>query len=87
MASRRLWRGNPASGMQRLAGTVSTQWPKILAAITTGAIIADFEGTNCVVKTDARCALGYRNPANHRLRARVSGREARAHPGAKRGPG
>ncbi|HEY1715269.1 MAG TPA: ISL3 family transposase [Solirubrobacteraceae bacterium] len=66
--------------MQRLAGTVSTWWPEILAAITTGVTNAGSEGTNRVIKTDARCAYGYRNPANQRLRARAATtRRARGH--------
>jgi transposase len=66
--------------MRRLAGTVSTWWPEILAAITTGVTNAGSEGTNRVIKTDARCAFGYRNPANQRLRARAATtRRARGH--------
>lgn len=66
--------------MQRLAGTVSTWWPQILAAILTGVTNAGSEGTNRVIKTDARCAYGYRNPANQRLRARTATtRRARGH--------
>ncbi len=66
--------------MQRLAGTVSTWWPEILAAITTGVTNAGSEGTTRVIKTDARCAFGYRNPANQRLRARAATtRRARGH--------
>lgn len=66
--------------MERLAGTVSTWWPEILAAITTGVTNAGSEGTNRVIKTDARCAFGYRNPANQRLRARAATtRRARGH--------
>ena len=48
--------------MQRLASTISTWWPEILAAVTTGVTNAGSEGTNRVIKTDARCAFGYRNP-------------------------
>jgi transposase len=66
--------------IQRLAGTVSTWWAEILAAITTGVTNAGSEGTNRVIKTDARCAFGYRNPANQRLRARAATtRRARGH--------
>jgi putative component of membrane protein insertase Oxa1/YidC/SpoIIIJ protein YidD len=66
--------------MARLAGTVSTWWPEILAAITTGVTNAGSEGTNRVIKTDARCAYGYRNPANQRLRTRAATtRRARGH--------
>lgn len=58
--------------MERLATTVSTWWPQILAAITTGVTNAASEGINRLIKTDARCAFGYRNPANQRLRARCA---------------
>jgi hypothetical protein len=54
--------------------------PETHAAITTGVTNAGSEGTNRVIKTDARCAYGYRNPANHRLRARAATtRRARGH--------
>jgi transposase len=46
--------------MERLAGTISTWWPEILAAITTGVANAGSEGTKRVIKTDACCAFGYR---------------------------
>ena len=79
----RFYENAAASGLpeiQRLAGTVSTWWPQILAAITTGVTNAGSEGTNRVIKTDARCAFGYRNPANQRLRARcATTRRARGH--------
>jgi transposase len=58
--------------IQRLAGTVSTWWQEIHAAILTGVTNAGSEGANRVIKTDARCAFGYRNPANQRLRARCA---------------
>ncbi|MFL6110985.1 MAG: ISL3 family transposase [Catenulispora sp.] len=58
--------------MQRLATTVSTWWPQILAAITTGITNAASEGINRLIKTDARSAFGYRNPATQRLRARCA---------------
>jgi hypothetical protein len=58
--------------MERLATTVSTWWPQILAAITTGITNAASEGINRLIKTDARCAFGYRNPATQRLRARCA---------------
>jgi transposase len=79
----RFYENAAASGLpelRRLAGTVSTWWPQILAAITTGVTNAGTEGTNRVIKTDARCAFGYRNPANQRLRARATTtRRARGH--------
>jgi transposase len=66
--------------MERLATTVSTWWPQICAAITTGITNAASEGINRLIKTDARCAFGYRNPANQRLRARCAPtRGARGH--------
>jgi transposase len=79
----RFYESAAASGLpeiQRLATTVSTWWPEILAAISTGVTNAGSEGTNRVIKTDARCAFGYRNPANQRLRARAATtRRARGH--------
>ena len=64
----------------RLAGTVSTWWPEMHAAITTGVTNAGSEGTNRVVKTDARCSSGHRHPANQRLRTRcATTRRARGH--------
>jgi transposase len=72
-----------ASGLpaiERLATTLSTWWPEIHAAITTGVTNAGSEGVNRLIKTDARCAFGYRNPANQRLRARAATtRRARGH--------
>jgi transposase len=66
--------------IERLATTVSTWWPEILAALTTGATNAGSEGTNRVIKTDARCAYGYRNPVNQRQRTRcATTRRARGH--------
>lgn len=59
---------------------VSTWWPETLAGITTGITNAASEGINRLIKTDARCAFGYRNPANQRLRARcATTRRARGH--------
>lgn len=66
--------------MERLANTISTWWPQILAAITTGITNAASEGINRLIKTDARSAFGYRNPAHQRLRARcATTRRARGH--------
>ncbi|MBS2545307.1 transposase [Catenulispora sp. NL8] len=66
--------------MERLATTVETWWPQIEAAIRTGMNNAGSEGTNRVIKTDARAAFGYRNPANQRLRARcTTTRRSRGH--------
>ena len=65
-----------ASGLpeiERLATNVSTWWPEILAAITAGVTNAGSEeGVNRLIKTDARCAFGYRNPVNQRPRARCA---------------
>lgn len=58
--------------MERLATAVSTWWPQILAAVTTGITNAASEGINRLIKTDACCAFGYRNPANQRPRARCA---------------
>ncbi|MBS2552423.1 transposase [Catenulispora sp. NL8] len=79
----RFYESAAASGlpeMERLATTVSTWWPQILAGIATGITNAASEGINRAIKTDARCAFGYRNPANQRLRARcATTRRARGH--------
>jgi transposase len=58
--------------LERLASTVSTWWPEILAFITTGVTNAGSEGTNRVIKTVARDAYGFRNPQNQRLRTRCA---------------
>jgi transposase len=71
----RFYENAAASGLPecaRLAQTISTWWPQILAAITTGVTNAGSEGVNRVIKTDARCAYGYRNPVNQRLRTRCA---------------
>lgn len=66
--------------MQRLATTVSVWWPQILAGMLTGITNAASEGVNRAIKTDARCAYGYRNPVNQRLRARcATTRRTRGH--------
>jgi hypothetical protein len=66
--------------MERMATTIQTWWPQIEAAIRSGVNNAGSEGTNRVIKTDARCAFGYRNPANQRLRARcATTRRSRGH--------
>jgi transposase len=79
----RFYESAAASGLpefERLATTVSVWWPEILAALTTGVTNAGSEGVNRLIKTDARCAFGYRNPANQRLRARcATTRRARGH--------
>lgn len=71
----RFYESCAASGIpecEALAQTVSTWRREITAAITSGVSNAGSEGHNRVIKTDARCAYGYRNPANQRLRARLA---------------
>ncbi|MFI6333155.1 transposase [Micromonospora chersina] len=66
--------------LERLATTVQTWWPEILAFIRTGITNAGSEGTNRVIKTVARDAYGFRNPVNQRLRTRcATTRRARGH--------
>lgn len=66
--------------LARLAGTVQTWRPEIEAAITSGVNNAGSEGINRTIKTDARTAYGYRNPASQRLRARfATTRHSRGH--------
>ncbi|MFD3492264.1 transposase [Streptomyces sp. NPDC058690] len=54
--------------LQRLATTVETWWPEILAFLHTGITNAGSKGTNRVIKTIARDAYGFRNPGHQRLR-------------------
>jgi transposase len=64
--------------IERLARTINTWWPHIEAFLHTGITNAASEGTNRVVKLTARCAYGFRNPENQRLRTRcVTTRRAR----------
>ncbi|GAB3802850.1 ISL3 family transposase [Micromonospora zhanjiangensis] len=66
--------------LERLATTVQTWWPQILAFIRTGITNAGSEGTNRVIKTVARDAYGFRNPINQRLRTRcATTRRTRGH--------
>jgi transposase len=66
--------------LDRLATTVQTWWPEILAFLHTGITNAGSEGTNRVIKTVARDAYGFRNPVNQRLRTRcATTRKARGH--------
>jgi transposase len=58
--------------LHRLATTIETWWPQILAFIRTGITNAGSEGTNRVIKTLARDAYGFRNPENQRLRTRTA---------------
>lgn len=79
----RFYESCAASGLpelERRATTVNTWWPEIEAAIISGVSNAGSEGINRSMKTDARAAYGYRNPANQRLRARcATTRRARGH--------
>ncbi|MEU1031584.1 transposase [Streptomyces mirabilis] len=50
--------------LQRLATTVETWWPEILAFLHTGITNAGSEDTTRVIKTIARDAYGFRNPGN-----------------------
>jgi transposase len=66
--------------LERLATTVETWWPQILAFLHTGITNAGSEGTNRVIKTVARDAYGFRNAANQRLRTRcATTRKTRGH--------
>ncbi|WP_309234146.1 transposase [Micromonospora sp. ATA51] len=46
--------------------------PQILVFIRTGITNAGSEGTNRLIKTVARDAYGFRNPANRQLRTRCA---------------
>ena len=54
-----------------LATTVDTWWPAILAFLQTGITNAGTEGTNRLVKQVLRCACGFRNKHNYRIRVRL----------------
>jgi hypothetical protein len=70
--------------LERLATTVQTWWPQILAFIHTGITNAGSEGTNRVIKTVARDAYGFRNARNPRLRTRcATTRRNRGHLGPR----
>ena len=58
--------------LHRLATTIETWWPQILAFLHTGITNAGSEGTNRVIKTVARDSYGFRNPENQRLRTRTA---------------
>ncbi|MEH1028538.1 transposase [Micromonospora profundi] len=58
--------------LHRLATTIETRWPEILAFLHTGITNAGSEGTNRAIKTVARNAYGFRNPENQRLRTRAA---------------
>jgi transposase len=64
--------GSDLAELHRLATTIETWWPQILAFIRTGIINAGSEGTNRVIKTVGRDAYGFRNPHNQRLRTRCA---------------
>jgi transposase len=55
-----------------LAETVAAWWDEIEAFLLTGITNAKSEGTNRVIKLEARCAYGFRNPVNQRLRSRCA---------------
>ena len=55
-----------------LAETVMVWWNEIEAFLLTGITNAKSEGTNRVIKLEARCAYGFRNPINQRLRSRCA---------------
>jgi Transposase len=52
---------------------------RFLAFIHSGITNAGSEGTNRVIKTIARDAYGFRNPANQRLRTRCATTRLRRH--------
>lgn len=54
-----------------LANTVENWWPEILAFLQTGITNAGTEGTNRLVKQVLRCACGFRNKRNYRMRVRL----------------
>lgn len=58
--------------LHRLASTVEQWWPEILAFLDTGVTNAASEGTNRVIKLEARNAYGFRNPTNQQLRSRAA---------------
>ena len=71
----RFYESCTASGIpecETLAQTVSTWRREITAAILSGVSNAGSEGHNRAIKTDARCAYGYPNPTNQRLRTRLA---------------
>lgn len=58
--------------LHRLARTIQDWWPHIEAFIFTGITNAASEGTNRLIKLEARNAFGFRNPINQRLRSRCA---------------
>jgi transposase len=55
-----------------LAETIAEWQSEIVAFLLTGITNAKSEGTNRVIKLEARCAYGFRNPVNQRLRSRCA---------------
>jgi transposase len=55
-----------------LAETIQQWQPEIEAFLWSGITNAKSEGTNRVIKLEARCAYGFRNPVNQRLRSRCA---------------
>ncbi|WP_211212753.1 transposase, partial [Nonomuraea coxensis] len=55
-----------------LAQSIAAWWAEIEAFIRTGITNAKSEGTNRVIKLEARCAYGFRNTSNQRLRSRCA---------------
>jgi transposase len=78
LINHRLWRfyeqaaASDIPEAHRLAETIETWWPAVLAAITTGHSNARSEGYNRLAKHVGRDAFGFRNPVNHRRRIRWS---------------
>jgi hypothetical protein len=70
--------GSHLPELHRLATTIETWRPQILAFLRTGITNAGSEGTNRVIKTVARDAYGFRNPENQRLRTRTATTDATA---------
>lgn len=61
-----------APEVHRLAATIETWWPAILAGLNTGYSNARSEGYNRLAKHVGRDAFGFRNPTNQRRRIRWS---------------
>lgn len=78
LISHRLWKlyaqaaASDIPEAHRLAETIETWWPAVLAAITTGHSNARSEGYNRLAKHVGRDAFGFRNPVNQRRRIRWS---------------
>lgn len=76
--NRRLWAfyahaaASTAPEVHRLATTIETWWPAVLAGLHTGYSNARSEGYNRLAKHVGRDAFGFRNPTNQRRRIRWS---------------